>query len=85
MPKNKDYSRNIKLRCVVCGDTESFSMDDTNQTIICERCGREYFGGKDELIALNQQFINEEVEEITAEVQKDVQNEINKMIKSIFK
>ena len=81
----KDYSRDIKLRCVVCGDTDSFKVDDNVQTIICERCGRECPGGKDELIELNQQLIDEEVEDIKAEVTKDVQKEFNKMIKSIFK
>ena len=81
----KDYSRNIKLRCVVCGDTESFKVDDRNHTIICERCGREYPGGRDELVELNQQLIDEEVEDIKAEVVKDVQKEFNKMFKSIFK
>lgn len=81
----KDYSRDIKLRCVVCGDTDSFNIDDNVQTIICERWGREYPGGKDELIELNQQLIDEEVEDIKAEVTKDVQKEFNKMIKSIFK
>ena len=81
----KDYSRDIKLRCVVCGDTDSFKIDDNDQTIICERCGREYPGGKDELIELNQQMIDEEVEDLKAEVTKDVQKEFNKMFKSIFK
>ena len=28
MLKNKDYSRNIALRCVVCGDSESFTHND---------------------------------------------------------
>lgn len=37
------------------------------------------------LIELNQQLIDEEVENIKAEVTKDVQKEFNKMIKSIFK
>ena len=81
----KDYSRDIKLRCVVCGDTDSFKVDDNDQTIICEKCGREYLGGEDELVELNQQLIDEEVEDIKAEVTKDVQKEFNKMIKSIFK
>lgn len=82
---NKDYNRDIKLRCVVCGDTESFKVDDNVQTIICERCGREYPGGKDELIELNQQLIDEEVENVKTEVTKDVQKEFEKMIKSMFK
>ena len=82
---NKDYNRDIKLRCVVCGDTESFKVDDNDQTIICERCGREYPGGKDELIELNQQLIDEEVENVKTEVTRDVQKEFEKMIKSIFK
>ena len=81
----KDYNRAVKLRCIVCGDTESFKVDDNDQTIICKRCGREYLGGKDELIELNQQFIDEEIEAVKAEVTKDVQTEFNKMIKSIFK
>lgn len=81
----KDYSRDVRLRCVVCGDTESFKINDNEQTIICERCGRKYTGGKDELVELNQQLIDGEVEDIKAEVTKDVQKEFNKMIKSIFK
>lgn len=81
----KDYSRDIKLRCVVCGDTDGFKVDDNDQTIICEKCGCEYPGGEDELVELNQQLIDEEVEDIKAEVTKDVQKEFNKMIKSIFK
>lgn len=71
MLKN-DYSRDIKLRCVVCGDTESFKVDDNDQTIICEKCGREYPGGRDELIELNQLLIDEEVEDIKAEVTNGV-------------
>ncbi len=81
----KDYSRNVSLRCVICGDAHSFTISNDESYIKCEKCGKEYHGGKDELIALNQQLIDEEIEEITAEVQKDVQDDINKMIKSIFK
>lgn len=85
MLKNKDYSRNIKLRCIVCGDTDSFKVDDNTGIVTCERCGREYAGGKDELIELNQQYIDEELEDIKNEVTKDVQTEFNKMFKNIFK
>lgn len=85
MPKNKDYSRNIALRCVVCGDSESFTHNDDESYFMCNRCGREYFGGKDELINLNEPFIEAEMEEIKAEVTKDIENEINKTLKSIFK
>lgn len=83
--KNKDYSRSIALQCIVCGDTHSFQTNPENGSIICERCGKEYLGGKDELIELNQQLIDEEIEAIKSEVTKDIHDELNKTIKSIFK
>ena len=85
MLKNKDYSRNIALQCVVCGDTESFTNNEDESYIICNRCGREYLGGKDELIKLNKQLIDTKIDEMKAEVTKDLQTELNKKIKSIFK
>ncbi|MBR1786880.1 MAG: hypothetical protein IJ756_06985 [Paludibacteraceae bacterium] len=85
MLKNNDYSRTLILRCVVCGDTESFSHNEDETYIICKRCGREYFGGKSELVDLNEQFIESEVEDIKAEVAKEIQAEINKNLNSIFK
>lgn len=85
MLNNKDYSRTLALRCVVCGDTERFSKNEDETYIICKRCGREYFGGKHELIELNQRFIDSEVNDIKAEVTKDIQEELNKTLKSLFK
>ena len=31
-----------KLRCITCGDTESFEFNDDKSYIKCVKCGREY-------------------------------------------
>lgn len=78
---DKDYNRNIKLRCAVCGDDTSFEFNEDKSYVKCSRCGREYFGGYDELVELNQEQINSEIQNIQEEVAKDLEDEIRKMFK----
>lgn len=78
---NEDYSRSIKLRCVTCGDDSSFEPNEDKTYIKCIRCGREYFGGYDELVELNQEQIDSEIQNIQEEVSKDLEKEIKKMFK----
>lgn len=80
----KDYSRSIRLRCIVCAEDMRFEPLGTKQ-IRCMRCGKIYHGGEDELRQLNVELINHHLEEITDEVTKDLQKEINQMLKNIFK
>lgn len=62
-----DYSKSITLRCITCGG-EDFEFNEDKSYIKCNLCNREYFGGYDELIELNEESITEGVEAFKAEV-----------------
>ncbi len=44
-----NYNDTVQLRCVVCGVTDKFDSNEDNSYIKCTNCGKEYFGGYDEL------------------------------------
>ena len=54
-----NYSYSIQLRCVVCGSEDHFDYNKDKSYIKCTNCGKEYFGGYDELVACNQDQIEE--------------------------
>ncbi len=80
----KSYDKTVRLRCVSCGDT-NFEFNDEKTWVKCTRCNREYQGGYDELLALNQGTINTELEETATELKKDLQKEMHNMLKEVFK
>ena len=51
------------LRCPTCGG-ESFDGDEGRTLLKCERCGREFIGGVDELQDYNKLHIENRVKEI---------------------
>lgn len=81
----KDYSYNINLRCIVCGSEDHFEDNEDKSYIKCTHCGKEYFGGYDELVSCNQDQIDEVKEIAAEEVENDLQQELNKMLKDAFK
>ena len=81
----KDYSKSIQLRCVVCGSDSDFESNEDKTYIKCTKCNREYLGGYDELVELNQALIDEEVEATKQEVKEDLEKEIHEMLKKAFK
>ena len=81
----KDYNKNIRLRCVVCGSDSDFESNEDKTYIKCTKCNREYLGGYDELVKLNQALIDEEVEATKQEVKEDLEKEIHEMLKKAFK
>lgn len=81
----KDYSKSIRLRCVVCGSDSDFESNEDKTYIKCTKCNREYLGGYDELVELNQALIDEEVEATKQEVKEDLEKEIHDMLKKAFK
>lgn len=81
----KKYDRSIPLRCVICGSAEHFEYNDDKSYVKCTLCNREYLGGEEELIEMNEAMIAEEVESIKEEVAKDVENEIRDMFKKAFR
>lgn len=81
----KDYSKSIQLRCVVCGSADDFEFNDDKSYIKCSKCNREYPGGYDELVELNQRLIDEEIDHTRDEIARDVQDELFAMLKKAFK
>lgn len=80
----KSYNKKVTMRCISCGDT-NFEYNDDKTWIKCNRCGREYNGGYDELLKLNQNLINDGLKKTTDEVTKDLERDIKDMFKKAFK
>lgn len=80
-----NYSYSIQLRCVVCGSEDHFDYNEDKPYIKCTNCGKEYFGGYDELVACNQEQIEEVKKIATKEVGNDLQKELDQMLKNVFK
>ncbi len=78
------YNKSIQLHCITCGDSD-FEFNEAKTWIKCNRCGKEYLGGYDELVELNQENINQELEESKEEITKDLKNDLTKMFKDAFK
>lgn len=79
------YSYSLQLRCVVCGGENHFDYNEDKSYIKCANCGKEYFGGYDELVSCNQDQIDKVKKIETEEIGDDLQKELNKMLKDIFK
>lgn len=82
---NKDYSKSIKLRCVVCGSDSDFESNEDKTYIKCTKCNREYIGGYNELVELNQELIDEEINQTKKETSADLQKDLVSMLKKTLK
>lgn len=82
MALKNDYSRSVALRCMTCGASYAFETDEETGVVTCRKCNRVYRGGEEELIRLNEALIEDEKELLIKEVQKDVENEFQKMFKN---
>lgn len=76
-----EYVKTISLRCMTCGASYAFEVDDLTGYVICHKCNRVYYGGEEELIDLNQALIEDEKELIVEEVKNDIAKEFMKMFK----
>ena len=76
-----NYNMEVKLRCATCGDDSSFEMNEDKSFVKCKKCGREYPGGYDELVSLNQEAIEGMKTLMTSQINED----FVKSIKDIFK
>jgi ribosomal protein L37AE/L43A len=75
----KDYTE--KLRCATCGSDSHFEFNEDKSFIKCTNCNREYAGGYDELVQLNQELI----EKVKQEMIKDTKDQIVEQLKKSFK
>lgn len=82
MKNNYDFT--VQLRCPVCGSTDIDITDDKSYGK-CNRCNREFPGGYDELVELNQFNIQEEIDAKKEEIQRDLEIDIHDMFKKAFK
>lgn len=81
-----DYDKSIKLLCATCGSGDFFDEDKLTGEITCKKCNRIYHGGYDEIVSLNQQVIDSELDLIDEEILKDLQNDLNDILrKTIIK
>lgn len=81
----KDYRRNIQLHCVVCGSESDFECNEDKSYIKCRKCNREYFGGYDELVELNQAHIQDEIDDLKDEVKQDAEKYLHDSLKKALK
>lgn len=82
MKNNYDFT--VQLRCPVCGSTDIDITDDKSYGK-CNECNKEFPGGYDELVELNQALIQDEVDEIQQELKNDIEKDIKDMFKKAFK
>jgi ribosomal protein S27E len=78
------YNKNVQLHCIACGDTQ-FDYNADQSWVKCKRCGREYAGGKDELIELKQETFKIAIEDSKEEILKDLKKDVTQMFKEAFK
>ena len=81
----KDYSRNIQLRCVVCGSDSDFECNEDKSYIKCNKCNKEYLGGYDELVELNQAHIQDEIDDLKDEVKQNAEKYLRDSLKKALK
>lgn len=79
------YNRQIPLRCATCGSSSDFEFNDDKSYVKCTKCNREYFGGYDELVELNQANIQDEMDAMKAEVKLDAEKYLRESLKKAFK
>lgn len=83
----KDLSREVPMMCPLCGnnqfefpDNYSPDMDDSEEAVIrCIDCGSKFT--REELIAENAEIIDNAMEELKKDAQKEIEKEIARMFR----
>ena len=81
MSQVENITRDFHPRCATCGCQDMFEYNEDQTFIKCSNCGREYLGGKDELLEYN----SEELEALKEDMVQEVKSALTKELKSIFK
>jgi DNA-directed RNA polymerase subunit RPC12/RpoP len=69
-----------QLLCDTCGSDNHFETNDDKTYVKCHACGREYFGGYNELLELNKANIEERAK---AEGKKIVEDKLKDILKKL--
>ncbi len=80
----KNYSFSVPLRCPICGSTDIEITEDKTFGK-CNMCNKEFPGGYDELVELNQASIEAALEDKKTEIQEDFEKDLKNMFKKAFK
>lgn len=72
----------IQPRCSTCGCNDKFEHNEDLTYIKCNNCGREYFGGKDELLEYNTDVIEEAKQEVMKKTTLIVKEELANTFKN---
>jgi len=80
-----NYIRHIPLRCITCGSSSDFKFNDDKSYVKCAKCDHEYYGGYDELVELNQAYIQEVLNKMIIELKQNVKKDIHVALKKAFK
>lgn len=71
-----------KLICATCGSDSHFEFNEDKKSYIkCTNCNREYLGGYDELLELNQ----ETIDKVKQQIAQEAKNQIFNHLKDAFK
>lgn len=81
MGKIENITREFHPRCATCGQQDMFEYNEEQSFIKCSNCGREYHGGKEELLEYN----SEEVEALKEDMAREVKSALKKELNSILK
>lgn len=78
------YNRTIQMLCPTCGSTQfSDSEKESSNLVKCASCDRTLT--RDELLRENSKNIAEHVEEVKAQVAKDISKQLQDSLQKAFK
>lgn len=81
----KNYEMSVTLRCPVCGSAEDFDYNDDKTYIKCNKCGKEFPHGYEELVELNQSNIQNGIDEMKDELIGDAKKYLHDSLKKAFR
>lgn len=79
-----NYNINVNLQCITCGGGD-FEFSDDKSYVKCKLCNKEYHGGYDQLVEMNQESINREIHKTKNQIAKDFKEDIVKQLKDAFR
>lgn len=71
-----------RLRCATCAG-EDFEFNEDKSYVKCTTCGREYWGGYDELLQYNQDVQDGLMNQLEKDVEKKLKADLQKAFKGI--